>query len=99
MFNSAYGIGVLPDHSPRAQASHRGLERLSELQLDSPSVSPMPLGTIRGYYSISIRQLLTAGTKPYLAIKVQGNILITRGVVAIADESHSSCISCLLAVC
>jgi hypothetical protein len=48
--NTSYGTGVLPDHSARAQASHRGLERPSELQLDSSSVSPMLLGTIRGYY-------------------------------------------------
>lgn len=35
---------ALPDHSPRAQASHRGLERPSELQLDSSSVPPIAIG-------------------------------------------------------
>jgi hypothetical protein len=46
----------------------------------------MPLGTLNGI--ISIRQLLTGGAEPYLAIKVQGNIPITRGVVAIPQLVH-----------
>ena len=85
-FSSA-GLCIRNRRPPRsfsqAQASHRGLERPSELQLDSSCVSPIPLGTIRGF--ISIRQPShspfsqhVAGAQPYLAIKVQGNILRCR---------------------
>ena len=75
----AYGTGALPDRPPGAQASHRGLERPSEPQLDSSSVPPMLLGTIRWSYlhssTFPSSFLITCyGAQPYLAIKVQGNV-------------------------